>query len=384
MKKILMISADCHGGPLPETYKQYLERGLHEEYDRWLAELEERRRQRAGLFEKRFFEKFESEGGAEGLRGAWDPERRIRELEADGTVAEVVFPDSIVAGGVPFGAGIGMNARGIDPKLTLAGARAHNRWMRDLCEANPGRRGGIAPIPIDDIEVALEEIQWVHKAFGQGGVLLPASTGSLPLYHDPRYEPLWSTCEDLGVPVHIHTGSGPPDYGDFPFSPILYVCEAPWFAHRPLTFVMWSGVFERHPNLKWVMTEQGAGWIPALLKQWDGLCDRPMFKHLRGAMSLKPSEYWARQCFVGASMLSPEECAMRYKIGVGTIMWGSDYPHPEGTWPHTKERLHDTFAGVPESDMRAILGENAARVYGFDPEALAPDVERVCPLPSDL
>ena len=101
-------------------------------------------------------------------------------------------------------------------------------------------------------------------------------------------------------------------------------------------------------------------------------------------MSLKPSEYWARQCFVGASMLSPEECAVRHKIGVGTIMWGSDYPHPEGTWPHTKERLHDTFAGVPEPDMRAILGENAARIYGFDPEALAPDAERVCPLPGDI
>ncbi len=384
MKRILMISADCHAGPPAETYKQYLEKGVHAEYDAWLAQLEEQKRKRQGLFETKFMKKFESDGGEDGLSGAWDSDRRVRELEQDGTVAEVFFPDSIVAGGVPFGAGISMNSRPIEPKLKLAGARAHNRWAKDLCDANAGRRGAITPIPIDDIDVAVEEIHWVRKAFQQGGVLLPAGTGDLPLYHDPRYEPIWSACEELELPVHIHTGSGPPDYGDFPFSPILYVCEAPWFAHRPLTFVMWSGVFERHPRLKWVMTEQGAAWIPGQLRQWDRLLDRPMFKHLGGELKLKPSEYWARQCFVGASMLTRDECELRHRIGVETIMWGSDYPHPEGTWPHTKERLHETFDGVPEAEVRAMLGENAARVYGFDPEALAPVAERVCPLPGEL
>lgn len=383
MKRILMISADCHAGPPPQTYRRYLERGVHEDYERWLAELEEQRRQRTSLFDEGFLARFESDG-AGGLAGAWDPARRIRELEADGTVAEVVFPDSIVAGGVPFGAGLLMNSRDVDRRLTLAGARAHNRWLRDLCDAHPARRAGIAVIPIDDIDVAVEEIQWVRKAFRHGGVLIPAATGSLPLYHDPRYEPIWSTCEELEVPVHVHTGSGSPDYGKFPFSPLLFVCEAPWFAHRPLTFVMWSGVFERHPRLRFVMTEQGTEWIPGLLRQWDGFCDRPMFRHLRKGLRLKPSEYWARQCFVGASMLSREECDGRHAVGVGTMMWGSDYPHPEGTWPHTKERLRETFAGVPELEARAILGENAAKVYGFDVGALAPDVKRVGPMRGDL
>ncbi len=383
MDRIMLISADCHAGPPPATYREYMPSSLHGAYDAWLAGAEAQRRRRMGLFDDEFMQGFEA-AGAEGLSGAWDPGRRDAELEADGTVAEVVFPDSIVAGGVPFGAGIGMNSREIDPQLTLAGARAHNRWLKDLCEASPGRRGGIAPIPIDDIDVAVEEIAGVRRSIPHAGVLLPAGTGSLPLYHDPRYEPIWATCEALELPVHIHTGSGPPDYGDFPFAPILYVCEAPWFAHRPLTFAIWSGIFERHPRLRWIMTEQGAGWIPGLLRQWDGLFDRPMFRHLRGALSLRPSEYWARQCLVGASMLSPEECALRHRIGVETIMWGSDYPHPEGTWPHTRERLHETFDGVPEGEARAMLGGNAARVYGFDPGTLAPAVERVGPLPAEL
>jgi predicted TIM-barrel fold metal-dependent hydrolase len=374
----MLISADCHAGPPPDTYREYLPNATHAAYAEWLVAAEQQRRRRKGLFDDQFMAGFEAEG-AEGLSGAWDPARRIRELEADGVVAEVVFPDSIVAGGVPFGAGITMNARPIDPALTLAGARAHNRWLADFCKASPGRRGGIASIPIDDIEAAVAEIRWVRDHVPFAGVMLPAGTGALPLYHDPRYEPIWASCEALGLPVHIHTGSGPPDYGDYPFAPILFVCEAPWFAHRPLTFVVWSGVLERHPALRFVLTEQGAGWIPALLRQWDGLFDRPMFRHLRAALKLRPSEYWMRQCFAGASMLTREECEVRHKIGVQTIMWGSDYPHPEGTWPHTRKHLHATFAGVPEAEVRAMLGVNAARVYGFETAALTADVARVCP-----
>ena len=83
-------------------------------------------------------------------------------------------------------------------------------------------------------------------------------------------------------------------------------------------------------------------------------------------------------------MLSREECQVRHAIGVQTMMWGSDYPHPEGTWPHTQERLRETFDGVPEPEVRAILGENAARVYGFDLAALASEAERVGPRPADL
>ena len=239
-------------------------------------------------------------------------------------------------------------------------------------------------IPIDDIETAVEEITWAREAFPQGGVMLPAGTGELPLYHDPRYEPVWAECAALGLPISFHTGSGPPEYGDFPFSPMLYVAETPWFAHRPLTFLMWSGVFERHPKLTVVMAEQGSAWIVPLLRAWDGQYRRPMFKHLISGLSLQPSEYFARQIFIAASMLTPEECRVRHKIGVDKLMWGSDYPHPEGTWPNTEKHIHATFSGVPEEEVRAMLGETAAKVYGFDAEALAVHAESVGPLPSEI
>ena len=383
MKKILMVSSDCHAGPQPETYRQYMESAHHDAYAAWIAEAEEQRARRRSLFEPKFYEKHKA-GVSAGVTGAWDADHRLRELEDDGTVAEVIYPDTIVAGGVPFGAGIGMNSKKTDPQLTLAGARAHNRWLKDLCDAHPGRRAGVAVIPIDDIEIAVEEIGWARKAFPQGGVMLPAGTGDLPFYFDPCYEPIWAACAELGLPISFHTGSGPPDYGDFPFSPMVFVSEASWFAHRPLTFLMWSGAFERHPQLKVVMTEQGAAWVAPTLKSWDGLYGRPMFKPLVAGLSKKPSEYFARQGFIAASMLTPEECRVRHKIGVDKIMWGSDYPHPEGTWPHTKRRIHDTFSEVPEEEVRAMLGGTAAKLYGFDVDALAVHAERVGPLPAEI
>ena len=384
-KPILMISADCHAGPEQVVYRQYLEASVHAEYDAWVAEAGKQRARKRSLFEGKFLEKHKSgksTGGA--ATGAWDPEQRIRQLEDDGTVAEVIYPDSIVAGGVPFGAGISMNSKKVDPRLTLAGARAHNRWLKDLCDAHPGRRAGVAVIPIHDIDTAVEEIHWARKAFDQGGVMLPAGVGDFPLYFDPRYEPIWATCADLGVPVSFHTGSGPPDYGDFPFSPMLYVSETPWFAHRPLTFLMWSGAFERHPNLTVVMAEQGSAWIIPTLKSWDGQYTNPMFTHLIAGLSMKPSEYFARQIFIAASMLTPQECGVRHKIGVDKLMWGSDYPHPEGTWPNTRKRIHETFSDVPEAEVRAMLGETAAKVYGFDTTLLAEHAERVGLLPNEI
>jgi hypothetical protein len=96
-------------------------------------------------------------------------------------------------------------------------------------------------------------------------------------------------------------------------------------------------------------------------------------------LSLTPSEYFARNCYVGASFLRPIECTLRYDVGVDRIMWGSDYPHTEGSWPYTREALRASFADVPEPEVRSMLAGNAAAVYGFDLDALAVVAERIGP-----
>ena len=101
-------------------------------------------------------------------------------------------------------------------------------------------------------------------------------------------------------------------------------------------------------------------------------------------LTMKPSEYFDRNCFVGASVIARSDVEMRHDIGVGNIMWGSDFPHPEGAWPKTREFMKEAFHGFPEDEVRTILGGNAAKVYNFDVEKLAPLVDRIGPTPSDL
>jgi hypothetical protein len=105
---------------------------------------------------------------------------------------------------------------------------------------------------------------------------------------------------------------------------------------------------------------------------------------LKGKISRLPSDYFGRNLFIGASTMSKEEIRRRHVIGCDVMMWGTDYPHPEGTWPHTVERLKASFSGVPVEDTSRLISETAAAVYGFDLESLRPIAERIGPTPADL
>jgi len=214
-------------------------------------------------------------------------------------------------------------------------------------------------------------------------VLLPTSTGEHPFYHHPRYEPLWSVCEEIGAPIHAHSGWSP-DYGDTPSATAMYISEVDMWAHRPFTALVWSGAFERHPDLKFVLTETGCSWILETLRLLEFKADIPLFKHFTKDLSLRPTEYFQRQCYIGASFMPPHEGVDRHKIGIDKLMWGSDYPHMEGTWPNTMDSLQKTFGDYPEDEIRTILGITAAKVYGFDLDALSSIGDKVGPSLSDI
>ena len=160
-------------------------------------------------------------------------------------------------------------------------------------------------------------------------------------------------------------GSATPDYGELPGSGAIFAYESLWLSHRPLWFMIWGGVFERNPDLRMVFAEQGADWVPDTMRIMDNMY-LYMFQHEKQRLSLRPSDYWKKHCYVQAMFLSRREARMRDKIGVANMMWGSDYPHYEGSWPRSKEMVARALEDVPELDRRAILSENAARVYGFD------------------
>ncbi|MYH96762.1 MAG: amidohydrolase [Acidimicrobiia bacterium] len=372
----LMISADCHASALPDTYRQYLDPGYDDAYDQWLGDTEMKNKRKAehtgaAIYSDQALEEFGEieEVAAGGVDGGWDSTRRLRELEADGTVAEVLYPG---AGGptvTPFDVGLMTYQYEQDPALWLAGCRAYNRWLGDFCNDALGRRAGVGLITVDDIDTTVGEIQQMRDLGLFGGVLLCSGTGDNPLYNHPRYDPVWTACADEGLPVHTHSG-WTPNYGDFTGSLGIFLTEISWYAHRPFWLLMWSGAFERHPGLRMVMNEQGSTWAPATLDELDHFYELRMFDQLRRDLPLKPSEYFRRQVYLGAGFTDADEVDVVDRLGADHLMWGSDYPHIEGTWPNSQEMLNQQFAERSADEIARLVGGNAADLYGFDKDAL--------------
>jgi predicted TIM-barrel fold metal-dependent hydrolase len=385
MDRHLVISSDCHAGLPPERYRDYLDPQFREIFDVALPIQLEEVRKAARKFLVADVNAQWRRGRDRALTGAWDSDERNRVLDADGIAGEVIFPDGITEMNMPpFGAGISLPTEGVDPTLQWAGARAHNRWLAEFCSMAPERRAGVAIAPICwDVETSLAEIRWAAQN-GLRGILVPSMWGKNEPYQHPKYEPIWSACEELDLVVHFHSGAAPmTDYGDGPGMVGIYISEVCWWSARPLWFLIWGGVFERHPRLKVAVTESTTIWVPEMLQLLDFRYEETPYAaklgDYRSHLSMKPSDYFRRHVYLGASCMPRREVELRHAIGVGNIMWGSDYPHPEGTWPETERQMRDAFTGIPEAELAAMLGGNAARAYGFDIEKLAPLAARIGP-----
>ncbi|MCU1379005.1 MAG: putative TIM-barrel fold metal-dependent hydrolase [Acidimicrobiales bacterium] len=373
-----IISADCHAGANHVTYREYLADEWKDEFDAW----------RGGY--KNPFRDLQDDGRSRN----WDDDRRISEMDADGVIAEVVFPNTVPPF-FPTGQVVAPAPKNDDdfPKR-LAGLHAHNRWLADFVAAFPKRRAGLGQIFLNDVDQAVTDVRWM-KDHGLAGVLLPGVSPDTPWIeplYSPIYDPLWAVCQELEMPVTHHSGgSGIPNYGRYPFTNALFVMETGFFANRALWHLMLSGVFDRFPDMKLVLTEQGSQWVPNVLDRMDALWERMSGGRIGeldvpdGAVTKKKaSEYWATNCYLGASFPGPEDAALFESIGLDTVMWGSDYPHNEGTYPKTRESLRAAFSGWDEKNLRRIFSENIAKVYGFDLEALAPIAAEVGPTVEEI
>ncbi len=395
LDRYLLVTSDTHAGSSPEGYGPYLEHRWQADFQAWLKHSEVMAKATRQVMGDRSIG-VDGDLDEVGWRN-WDSERRLRETEADGVVAEVVFPNTSPPFAPTMMSEFGEAELGDDHPRRWAGIQAHNRWLADFCKEAPGRRAGVAQIFLPYVEESVKEIRWARENGLFGGVLLPGAppgSGVEPLYA-PKYEPIFAVCEELGMPLNHHSGGATPDFGMYlPQSLAMFMLEVTWWAHRSLWHLMFSGVFERHPNLQFVLTETGVGWAPGVLEELDTFyrrmkhndqCSEYIFGGPTVAkMSLLPSEYFARQCHIGASFLPPRDCARRQEIGVDRIMWGSDYPHVEGSHPYTREHLRLTFAGVPEDQIQRMVGLNAAELYGFDLDRLAPLAAKVGPTKAEI
>jgi predicted TIM-barrel fold metal-dependent hydrolase len=385
--RYMVISSDTHAGPPTVVYRDYVDPKYREAFDQDVAATEQLIGLRRDLVDSADFEqKWEEETGDGGKRASWDPAARDVELDREGVVAEVIFPDADVLGGgasAPFGAGLGSSGD-LDGELVMAGARAHNRWLAELCASSPERRCGVATVPVlHDVEEAVREIERL-AAEGFRAILIPTLWGERPAYNDPCYEPVWAACAHHGMVVHVHSGGASRDVLAEPGMIAIYATEAWWWAARPLWALLWSGAFDRNPDLKFALTEDGAWWLPGIVRRMNekwlgGHNTEKLGDAFRKRVSRLPGEYFGTNIFLGASTPSLEEVAMRHDIGLGAFMWGNDFPHPEGTWPHTRERIREAFREVPAEEAERMLGGTAASVYRFDVGALRGLADKIGP-----
>lgn len=401
MEKYVVVSSDCHAGLPPEKYRDYLDPQYRETFDLALPVTMALTEKSESTFLMKEINDQWRDGIEEQLKGAWHYEKRLEVLEGDGIAAEIIFPDGITErNSPPFGAGLSLPTKDIVPELQWAGARSHNRWLSELCSNDTNRHFGVAVCPLLwDIEEAIKEVRWA-KENGLRGVMIPLLTNEFESYHHPRYYPFWEACESLGIYICFHSGAAPMadffgdsfpeiEQSDYPGAVGMYVSEVFFWTYRPVMAMLWGGVFERFPKLKCSITETGTGWmVPAMLKMLDHHYSETHFSaklgDYRSHLTMSPVDYFRRNCAIGASVMPRSDAEKYHDIGPGQMMWGSDFPHPEGAWPHTVSSMIESFKGLPADDVEAMLGGNALRFYGFDVEKLKPIAERVGPLKSDF
>jgi predicted TIM-barrel fold metal-dependent hydrolase len=375
----ILITADTHAGGSHAAYREYLDPKYRAAFDEWRGGYKNPEKQHYG---------------SKKLRN-WDFEIRSNDQNSQGVVGEVIFPNTVP----PFWKKpLVMPPAAVRPEdyeLYMAGIRAHNRWLKDFCAEDPVRRAGIGVILPNDLDDAVKEIEFIAEAGLRGGVLLPLispdATWLKPL-HDPAWDRVFAAIQDHDLVMNQHTGAGIPDHGESLVGQAVWMSEVTMYAQTGYRHLLLSGVYERFPKLKYILTESGCAWAGPLLKQLDGIhasIKRGVTGEIKydptdWTLKKPPSEYAKEHCFYGASFPSKAELEGIDLVGEDNVLWGNDYPHYEGTYPYTLESLRLTFDGMTETRRRKLLGLNAAKLYKFDLEALKPLAARYGPTPAQV
>lgn len=288
--------------------------------------------------------------------GAMDPNARLADQDIDNLRAEVLYPNYAM---YMFGAP--------DLEYRRECFRVYNDWLAEYCSVAPDRFVGVAPLPIGGpIEWAVAEAQRARK-LGLKSVLLPAGGPDRP-WSDPYYVPLWEALSDLEMPVGFHNsateqflrpgGSNAASLGPYGIVDIKIGDQI-----RSLAALIGSAVPAKYPKLRFVVAEGGIGWVAAVLRLMDHWWE-DHHHWLEPKLDEPPSFYHKRQ-FYNSFEDDRAGLLTRNLLNVDHLMWGSDYPHTEGTFPNSVNRVLKDFAGVPDGMARKILADNAAKLYGL-------------------
>jgi predicted TIM-barrel fold metal-dependent hydrolase len=293
----------------------------------------------------------------DGLGRPANPEERWRDQDRDGVSAEVLY-------GL-----FGVSARLADPALGEVVDRAFNDWLSEFCASRPDRYIGLALLPAHDAAAAANELRRGASLGLRGGVI-DVKNGYRPLWHRD-WDPLWEAAQDLDLPISFHASkktTGPvgdlsalmqPPVGErlvegaTAMSLLQFEGSADYFS------IIFGGALDRYPRLTIVLAESGIGWIPSMLERMDWQYANE-FSAI--GLELKPSEYWRRQMYATFQWDSVGMHLLEF-LGADRVMYASDYPHPDGTWPDSRQVAEQHMAHLAPDDRKRVLHDNAADVY---------------------
>jgi uncharacterized protein len=290
------------------------------------------------------------------LAGGSDPVARLADMDAEGIDRAVLYPS------------IGLYVWALeDPAAAVAVARGYNDWLASYCAADPGRLFGAAMLPVQDPGAAALELRRAHDELGFVAAFVrpnPCRGRSLP-HRD--YDAIWRAAEETGTAIGVHEGSSvivPTLGADRPFNPLVLHAVSHAFEEM-LAFAQLAafGVLERHPGLRVGFLESGGGWAPFWLERLDEQAEG--FGGFCPDMRSAPSEYFARQCWISFEVDERSLPALAPLVGEERIVWGSDYPHHDATFPGAVKALRRTIAPLSPDARARILGANAAALYAL-------------------
>ena len=296
--------------------------------------------------------------------GCYDPVERLKDMDIDRVWGQLTFPNFARFAGHRFFLGVA------DPDLGLACLRTYNDYLLDeWCATDPARLYGAAILPLQDIDLAVAELQRVLAkgaralAFSENPTVL-----GLPSIHTSHWDPLWDLVDDAGIPVCMHIGSSSrlvTTSDDAP--PTVLVSLNGLNAMMAGVDWLMSGTLERYPNIKVILSEGGAGWIPYILERCDKafhdkrIKPNPAIGQTSKGGTTPPSQLFREHMYV---CLVDEHFALRSlgDIPADNLVWEGDYPHGDGLWPHNRDYLEKALAGVDDGDAVKIAETNLRRL----------------------
>ncbi|PZO56946.1 MAG: hypothetical protein DCF15_07840 [Phormidesmis priestleyi] len=292
--------------------------------------------------------------------GGFQAAARLQDMDKEGVDIAMLYPT------------VGLRYTGIkDSRLAAAVCRAYNNWLADYRKMAPHRLIGIGAIPFQEPELAVKEMHYVVNELGFKGVFTrPNPLRDRNLDH-PDYDLIWEAAQSLNCPVGIHEGGFMPGIaaiGHDRFENLVYrhMASHPMEQQLACMEIILGGVLERFPQLKVIFLESGGGWLPYWLERMDAHYERMgwMIPHCK----LRPTEYFQRQCLIQVQSDESTTTMLSEIVGADHLCWGTDYPHFDCNWTAAVSRFQSS--SLPETAIRKIMGENAARFFELDLSAM--------------